>query len=78
MEHARPTTRIVCDPEILGGKPTIRGTRISVQLVLESLAANVTPAELLDNYPRLVQEDLRAALLYAADAMSVPAQSGGS
>lgn len=58
--------RIVCEPAILGGKPTIRGTRISVELVLGWLAAGWTFDNLLQSYPNITREDILAALAYAA------------
>ena len=59
--------RIVKDPRILAGKPTVKGTRISVQLVSELLDAGVwTEADILRNYPRLTPDDLEACRLYAA------------
>lgn len=61
--------RIACDPAILCGKPTVRGTRISVELVLEALAAGETEAQILDAYPGLAQEDIRACLHFAAEAL---------
>lgn len=69
MTTERPTyqDRIVTDPEILGGKPIIRGTRISVQLVLEQLADNPDPAELFAAYADLTRDDVKAALAYAGD-----------
>ena len=58
---------IVKDPRILAGKPTVKGTRISVQLVTELLDAGVwTEADILRNYPRLTTDDLEACRLYAA------------
>jgi uncharacterized protein (DUF433 family) len=60
--------RIIHNPEILGGKPIVRGTRISVAFILECLA-RMTIADVLDAYPSLSVEDVRAALLYAARAM---------
>lgn len=62
-------TRIVCDPAILCGKPTVRGTRISVELVLEALAAGETEEGLLAGYPFLTREDIRACLWFAAAAI---------
>ena len=69
MTAERPTYQdhIVTDPEILGGKPIIRGTRISVQLVLEQLADNPDTAELFNAYPDLTLADVKAALTYAGD-----------
>lgn len=60
-------TRITVDPNVLVGKPTIRGLRISVEQVLRALAAGVPETELLDDYPELEPEDIRAALAYAAE-----------
>jgi len=57
--------RIVQDPEILSGKPVIAGTRISVELILEKLAAGWSISEILENYPELTIEDIRAALYFA-------------
>lgn len=61
---------IVIDPEIMQGKPVIRGTRITVDLVLRKLSEGASQADLLDAYPHLTEEDIRAALAYAADAVS--------
>ncbi len=59
--------RIVKDPRILAGKPTVKGTRISVQLVAELLDAGVwSKADILRNYPRLTPDDLEACRSYAA------------
>jgi uncharacterized protein (DUF433 family) len=54
--------RITVDPEILVGKPVVKGTRISVELVLEQLAANPDVQALLDSYPRLTLEDVEACV----------------
>jgi len=55
------------NPEIMGGKPVIRGTRIPVDLVLRKLGAGVSPDAILADYPRLALEDIRAAQAFAAD-----------
>lgn len=57
--------RIVLDPEIMGGKPTIRGTRITVGTILNQLRFQ-SREELLQDYPELTPEDIDAALAYAA------------
>ncbi len=57
--------RIVTDPAILVGKPTVRGTRIAVELVLAYLANNPNFEELFADYPRLTMDDVRACLAYA-------------
>jgi uncharacterized protein (DUF433 family) len=53
---------IVADPEHLGGSPRVRGTRISVTLILESLAAGMSVAEIVDAYPSLTTESVRGTL----------------
>ena len=58
--------RIVLDPEVLAGKPVIRGTRIAVELVLELLAAGQSEDEVLASYPGLSHEDVLACLSYAS------------
>ena len=57
--------RITADPKILVGKPIVRGTRISVEFVLELLASRWTEEQILDCYPLLTHEDIEACLLYA-------------
>lgn len=62
--------RITIDPGILVGKPIIRGMRISVELILQSLAIGMSFEAILQEYPELEKEDIQAALLYAADSLS--------
>jgi uncharacterized protein (DUF433 family) len=62
--------RIEINPSVLGGKPVIRNTRISVELLLRKLAEGATITDLLDAYPRLAEEDVRACLTYAADTIA--------
>ena len=57
--------RIVIDPTICNGKPTIRGKRITVHTILEFLAAGDSEAELLQQYPSLEQQDIQACLRFA-------------
>ena len=64
------TTRITVDNNIMLGKPTIRGMRITVEQILKALAAGVSFEELLQDYPELEVEDLQAVLAYAADLVS--------
>jgi uncharacterized protein (DUF433 family) len=66
---------ITADPGILGGKPVIAGTRISVQLVLEKLRDGWTIDDLLEDYPQLMREQIEAALQYAAEVLGAPAAS---
>jgi len=61
-------SRISADPAIMLGKPCIKGTRITVELILRKLGAGRSFADLLEAYPQLAEEDLRAALeLYLAE-----------
>jgi len=59
--------RIMRDPKIMLGKPVIRGTRITVEHILREIAAGAVIAEMIDQHPRLTEDDVRAALAYAAD-----------
>ena len=59
--------RISVDPNICFGKPCIRGTRIWVSLVLDFLASGMSFAEILAEYPQLIDEDIRAAIAYGAE-----------
>ena len=58
--------RITANPQILGGKPIIRGTRISVEFILDLLASDVSEDEILEDYPHLTKDDIQACLKYAA------------
>lgn len=58
--------RIVCDENILTGKPVIRGTRLAVEFIIDLLANGWTDEDVLENYPHIVQEDIRACLAYAS------------
>jgi uncharacterized protein (DUF433 family) len=62
--------RITVDPQVLRGKPAIRGLRISVEQILRALAAGVSEEELLREYPELEREDLRAVDAYAAERVA--------
>jgi uncharacterized protein (DUF433 family) len=61
--------RISADAKILVGKPVVTGTRISVELVIDLLAAGWTQEQVLDSYPNLTAEDIRACLAYAAELL---------
>ncbi len=60
---------IVIDPNIMMGKPVIVGTRITVELVLDKLAAGETIPQILEDYPQLTREAILAAIAFASDAM---------
>ena len=59
--------RIVKDPNILVGKPTVKGTRVPVDLILKKLAQKISIEEILKDFPRLTREDVQAAILYAEE-----------
>lgn len=61
--------RITIDPNILAGKPIIKGTRISVELILDLLANDWTIETILENYPHLKREDIIATLKYATEIL---------
>ena len=63
--------RITANAEIFGGKPIIRGMRISVELILSLLAGGATLEEILDDYPDLEREDVQACLEYARAVITV-------
>ena len=60
---------ITIEPGILAGKPIVKGTRISVELVIDLLAAGWTPEQVLDSYPTLRADDIRACLAYASEIL---------
>lgn len=62
--------RIEIDPKIMLGKPVIRGTRVTVELILRKLSEGATEADLLEAYPRLTRQDIHAAMRYAADTLA--------
>jgi uncharacterized protein (DUF433 family) len=62
--------RITVNPDVCNGRPVIHGTRITVQTVLEFLAAGDSVAEVLEEYPTLVREDVQACLEYASRVMA--------
>lgn len=64
-------TRITVDPEISHGKPSIRGLRYPVEMILELLASGMTTEEILEDYEDLEKEDVLASLLYASKLTDV-------
>ena len=70
-DHQKLLNRVTIDPDVLGGKPCIRGLRISVEHILEALAAGISQQEMLEEYPVLESEDIRAALLYAKELVAL-------
>lgn len=67
MKHDDLLERISIDPQVCGGKPCIKGTRVYVAIILDGLAEGFTQQEILDHHPQLKMEDVQAALAYAAE-----------
>jgi uncharacterized protein (DUF433 family) len=65
-----PHPRIEIDPDIMDGKPVIRGTRVPVELVLRKLGAGVSVEAMLVDHPRLTSDDILAAQAFAADYLA--------
>jgi uncharacterized protein (DUF433 family) len=61
--------RITIDPKVMGGKPCVRGTRLTVRLIVNLLAHGAPLEEIFEDYPHLTHEDISACLLYAADLL---------
>ena len=59
--------RVSVDPQVCGGQPCIRGTRIYIAIILDGLADGLTPHEIISHYPQLSPDDIHAALAYAAE-----------
>ncbi|TBH21701.1 DUF433 domain-containing protein [Thermus thermamylovorans] len=71
MEEVSLLKRITLDPKINHGKPTLRGLRYPVHVILELLASGMTPEEILADFPDLEPEDIQACLLFAAKLSDV-------
>jgi uncharacterized protein (DUF433 family) len=67
MTHDELMNRVIQDPTICGGRACIRGTRILVDIILDGLAEGLTEEQLIDHYPQLAVEDIRAAAAYGAE-----------
>jgi len=65
-----PHERVEINPDVMGGKPVVRGTRIPVKLVLRKLGAGMSPESILADHPRLTRDDIRAAQAFAADYLA--------
>ena len=63
--------RIETNPKVILGKPVIRGTRLTVEIILEKLSSGMTPEEIQMEYPFIQADDIRAALLYASEFLSL-------
>jgi uncharacterized protein (DUF433 family) len=62
-------SRIAIDPQILDGKPVVRGTRLAVEFIVDLLAHGWSETDILKNYPGLTREDILACLAYAAESL---------
>lgn len=70
MSDQKLLERIATDPKVMAGKPVIKGTRLTVEFVLNLLAHNTSAEEILDEYEGLSAEDIQACLLFASQSMS--------
>ena len=62
--------RVVINPKVMVGKPIIKGTRIPIDMIVKLVAQGMTIEEILEDYPKLSKEDVKAALLYSAEVVS--------
>lgn len=69
MSKEELLSRITADPEVLVGKPIIRGTRLSVELILGLLGEGMTISEIMQEYPRIQKDDILACILFARDLL---------
>ncbi|MBN2130963.1 MAG: DUF433 domain-containing protein [Sedimentisphaerales bacterium] len=67
MKESGLTNRVAVDGGVCGGRPCIRDTRIEIAVILDGLAEGLTMEEIIDHYPQLTKDDIRAALAYAAE-----------
>lgn len=70
MTEEKLLKRIVIDPKIMLGKPVIKGTRLTVEIIIEKIAYGESTEEILKDYPFITKEDIQAALLYAAKRLA--------
>ena len=70
MNTTKLLKSVVLDPSVMIGKPVIKGTRMPIDLIVEKIAIGETMFQLLDDYPFLNEDDVRAALLYSARSVS--------
>jgi len=61
--------RIVLNPDVLAGKPIVKGTRLAVEFIIDLLAQGWSREQILENYPSLTQEDIQACLAYASEVL---------
>jgi len=82
MANGMLLSRIILDPKVMTGQPVIKGTRLTVQFILRSLAQGATMESLLEEYPNLLREDILACLEYASktleDTTFMPVAAGAA
>ena len=66
QNHEKLLKRITIDPKVMTGKPVIKGTRLTVQYILKLMGSGVTIDQIIEEYPKVKKEDVRACLMYAA------------
>jgi uncharacterized protein (DUF433 family) len=69
MNDQQMLERIILNPKVMGGKPVIKGTRITIEYILNLLAHGATFAEILNEYGGLTQEDIQACILFATKSL---------
>jgi len=69
-EFAMPHERIEINPDVMGGKPVVRGTRVPVEHILRKLGAGLSAADIVADHPRLTPDDIQAAQAFAADYLA--------
>ena len=62
--------RIEINPKVMLGKPVIQGTRITVEMILKKLSQHIAVDEILRDYPRLIEEDIKAAIAFASESLA--------
>ena len=67
MTHEELLDRVTVDPKVCGGKPCIKGTRIYISIILDALAEGLPSQEIIDHYPSLTLDDVRAAMAYGGE-----------
>ena len=77
ITQAQSTRRIRSDPDIMGGKPCIVGTRVTVETIVRRFAEGYTVPEILADYPNIAQDDIIAAMDFAAERSATPADALG-
>ena len=69
MAQKRLLRRVAINPEVMGGKPVIKGTRVPVELIVKLVANGASEEDVLKEYPQLTSDDIKASLLYAAQVV---------